>query len=197
MSQHGARELVLASGSPRRRDLLESAGFRFRVDVPEVDESALPGEAPAGLVRRLALLKARAVARRWPEGACVLASDTVVVIDDQVLGKPQSPERAVEMLLRISGRTHTVYTGYAAIVRAEQREEAGVDASRVTLRPVGTDEALRYAASREPLDKAGGYAVQGQGGRFVTAIEGSRSNVIGLPLESVVPLLHALGVRPR
>jgi septum formation protein len=191
------RELVLASSSPRRRDLLESAGFRFQIIAPKVDESPLPGEAPPQLARRLALLKAREVATRAPSGACVLASDTIVVLDGEVLGKPDGAGHATEMLLRIAGRTHTVYTGYAAIVRAERREESGVTASHVTLREVSPEEARGYAARGEPLDKAGAYAVQGEGGRFVTAIEGSRSNVIGLPLEAVVPLLRSLGVLPR
>jgi septum formation protein len=119
-----------------------------------------------------------------------------VVLGDQVLGKPAHEADAVEMLLRIAGHTHSVVTAYAAIAPALAREEIGVETSRVTLRAVERPEAEAYAAGGEPLDKAGGYALQGEGGRFVTRVEGSRSNVIGLPLERVEPLLAALGVVP-
>ena len=190
------RELVLASRSPRRRDLLRSHGFEFRVSPPDVDESARPGESPEDLARRLALEKARAVALREPGEACVLGSDTLVVINAEVLGKPRDIEHAVEMLLRIAGRTHRVVSGYAALVEAGGRVEAGVETSRVTLRGIEPEEARRYAEGGEPLDKAGAYALQGEGGRFVTQVRGSRSNVIGLPMERVVPLLDSLGVRP-
>ena len=191
------RELVLASRSPRRRDLLREHGFDFRIAHPDVDESALPGEEPEALAQRLALDKARAVARREPRDACVLGSDTLVVAGGDVLGKPRDARQAAEMLLSIAGRTHTVLSGYAALVASGGRAEAGVEASRVTLRPVEPEEARRYAAGGEPLDKAGAYALQGEGGRFVTGVRGSRSNVIGLPMERVVPLLRSLGVRPR
>jgi septum formation protein len=197
MAEHTrSRPLVLASRSPRRRDLLERRGYAFEVLDPAVDERALPGEAAPALARRLALEKARAVAALAPRDSVVLGCDTLVVLGDEVLGKPAHVGEAVEMLLRIAGRTHTVFTAFAAVAPALAREEVGVESSRVTLRAVGRAEAEAYAASGEPLDKAGAYALQGQGARFVARVEGSRSNVIGLPLERVEPLLESFGVTP-
>ena len=189
-----SRPLILASSSPRRRDLLRGEGFRFRITAPEVDESQQPGESAPDLARRLAVEKAAEVADRSPAAACILASDTVVSLGDQLLGKPRDVEDAVRMLLEIAGKTHTVFTGYAALVREKGELRVGVANSQVTLRPVSVAEAHRYAATGEPLDKAGAYALQGRGGRFVSAVVGSRSNVIGLPLEAVIPLILELGV---
>jgi len=187
---------VLASTSPRRRELLTRAGFRFEIAAPDVDESALAGESAESLAQRLALAKARAVARRAPREACVLAADTVVVIDGELLGKPRDPAEAVEMLLRLAGRTHRVLTGFALVVPALAREESGVEESFVRMHAVDRATAEGYAATGEPLDKAGAYAAQGEGGRFVAEIRGSRANVIGLPLEALEPRLAALGVAP-
>jgi septum formation protein len=190
------RPLVLASTSPRRRELLTRAGFRFEIAAPDVDESALAGESAESLAQRLALAKARAVARRAPREACVLAADTVVVIDGELLGKPRDPAEAVEMLLRLAGRTHRVLTGFALVVPALAREESGVEESFVRMHAVDRATAEGYAATGEPLDKAGAYAAQGEGGRFVAEIRGSRANVIGLPLEALEPRLAALGIAP-
>jgi len=187
---------VLASTSPRRRELLTEAGFSFQIDAPEVDESALAGESPESLARRLALAKARAVVPRAPREACVLGADTVVVIDGDLLGKPRDRAEAVEMLLRLAGRTHRVLTGFALVVPALAREESGVEESLVRMHPVDRATAEGYAATGEPLDKAGAYAAQGEGGRFVAEIRGSRANVIGLPLEALAPRLAELGVAP-
>jgi septum formation protein len=192
-----ARPLVLASSSPRRRDLLREAGFAFSVDSPDVDESALPGESPEAQARRLALAKAEVVAARAPGEACVLAADTLVVVDADVLGKPRDADEAVEMLLRIQGRAHRVVTGWALVVRALALAEHGAVESEVRMHPVDRPTARAYAASGEPLDKAGAYAAQGEGGRFVAAIVGSRTNVIGLPMETVRERLVRAGVRPR
>jgi nucleoside triphosphate pyrophosphatase len=191
------RPLVLASSSPRRRELLERAGFRFELAVPDVDESPRPGESPESLARRLALAKARAAAPRVAREACVLAADTIVAIDGEVLGKPRDRAEAVEMLLRLAGRTHRVLTGFALVVTALAHEESAVEESAVRMRAVARAEAERYAASGEPLDKAGAYAAQGEGGRFVAEIAGSRANVIGLPLEALAPRLALLGVKPE
>jgi len=187
---------VLASASPRRRDLLRQAGFRFAIDAPDVDESARAGEPPESLAPRLALAKARAVAARAPRDACVLGADTVVVIDGALLGKPRDQAEAVEMLLRLAGRTHRVLTGFALVVPGLAREETGVEESAVRMHAIDRATAERYAATGEPLDKAGAYAAQGEGGRFVAEIQGSRANVIGLPLERLAPRLAALGVAP-
>lgn len=192
--------LVLASTSPRRRELLSEAGFAFRVVPPEVDEKEQAGELPDAMAQRIAREKTAAVASRLArvdaEPTVVLGADTLVVIDDSVLGKPCDAREAEQMLLRLAGRTHVVLTGFALIASDGARIEA-VESSRVRLRAVSADEARTYAASGEPLDKAGGYAAQGDGGRFVESIDGSRSNVIGLPLEAVVPELARLGIRPK
>jgi len=191
------RALVLASSSPRRRALLSDAGYAFTVAEPDVDESALPGEKPEELAERLALAKARAVGARVAPGACVLGADTVVVVDGDLLGKPRDEAEAVEMLLRLAGRTHRVLTGFALLVPESRAADTGVVESAVRMHAVDRATAERYAASGEPLDKAGAYAAQGEGGRFVAEILGSRANVIGLPVEALAPRLARLGVAPR
>ena len=190
-----APRLVLASSSQRRHDLLRLEGFEFLVAEPNVDESAPEGELPERTAARLALTKARTVAERVDPASCVLAADTIVVVDDAVLGKPRDEEDAIQMLLLLADRTHRVITGYVAMLDRSPAE-SGVEVSRVRMHAVTSEEARAYAATGEPLDKAGAYAVQGIGGRFVRQIDGSRSNVIGLPLEAVVPALRRLGVAP-
>jgi septum formation protein len=185
---------VLASTSPRRRELLREAGFAFSVVAPDVDESALPGESPESMTVRLALAKARAALPAASGDACVLGADTVVVIDGELLGKPRDAAEAVEMLLRLAGRTHRVLTGFALLAPALRFEECGVVESAVRMHPIERVSAERYARSGEPLDKAGGYAAQGEAARFIAEIIGSRANVIGLPLETVTPLLVKLEV---
>jgi len=190
------RPLVLASTSPRRCELLRQAGYTFSTAAPDVDESALSGESPESLALRLALAKARAVLPRVSSDACVLAADTIVVIDGELLGKPRDEAEAVEMLLRLAGRTHRVLTGFALLVPALGFEESGVVESAVRMHAVDRATAERYARSGEPLDKAGAYAAQGEGGRFVADIHGSRANVIGLPVEALTPRLLELKVLP-
>jgi len=187
---------VLASTSPRRRELLRDAGFRFEIAAPGVDERELPGEAPEATARRLALEKARAVAARVAPAACVLGADTIVVIDGQPLGKPRDEPEAVEMLLRLAGRTHRVLTGFALLVTELGVQDTGVVESTVRMHPVDRATAERYAATGEPLDKAGAYAAQGEAGRFVAEISGSRANVIGLPVEALLPRLARVQVTP-
>jgi septum formation protein len=189
------KRIILASGSPRRKELLHEAGFSFSVVVPSVDEEPLPGETPEACARRLAETKARSVAMSAPTGVCVLAADTVVVLEEEILGKPHDEDEAVEMLLRLSGRVHRVITGFAVARRgaAGLEEVAGTEESVVRVAPMSRDEARTYVATGEPLDKAGAYALQGLGGEFAELVEGSRSNVIGLPLERVIPLLERAG----
>jgi len=188
-----ASPLILASGSPRRRELLRGAGIAFVIDVPDVDESPLPGESPEMLVERLARSKARTVAERSPPEARVLAADTLVVLGEEILGKPLDLDDARAMILRLSGRTHRVLTGFALLGPQLEGWRVGVVESRVTFRSVTAAEAAAYVAAGESLDKAGAYAVQGRGGTLVDQIDGSRSNVIGLPLEVILPLLEASG----
>ncbi len=191
--------LVLASASPRRRSLLALAGFDFEVIAPDVDESPEPGESPGEMVHRLALAKAVTVSATNPAGY-VLGCDTVVVLDEpdgaEVLGKPRDVGDAGTMLLRLAGRSHRVLTGMA-IVLDEEPVDHGIAESVVTMRAISADEANAYAATGESLDKAGGYALQGAAAGFVTEVDGTRSNVIGLPLGLVVPALERIGVPRR
>jgi septum formation protein len=190
--------LVLASASPRRRELLAGAGLRFEVVPADVAEDARNGEPPRALVERLAAEKASAVRDRLPERPrrVVLGSDTVVVLDAEILGKPRDAEDAVAMLRRLAGRTHTVWTGVAVTATGADAVSVCSVASQVTLRPVGDAELRAYVATGEPLDKAGAYALQGEGRRLVSRVEGSESNVIGLPLEETLVLLAEAGLEP-
>lgn len=188
--------LVLASGSPRRRLLLSIAGYEFAVVSPDIEEILGRGETAEEFVVRMAREKAAAVAGRQVDGTHVLAFDTSVVLDGRILGKPQDKSDAAAMLLSLAGRSHVVLTGYCLFQAGSDDEEWGIDAARVTLRRVSPTEAEAYAASGEPMDKAGAYALQGKGGGFVTKVEGLRSTVIGLPLEHVVDLLARRGIMP-
>jgi septum formation protein len=180
--------LVLASGSPRRRELLAGLGMAFTVRAADVDETPHPGEAPAACVRRLALAKATA---RSEADELVLGADTVVVLDGQLLGKPRDPADARRMLASIAGREHTVLTGVT--VHAQGGQETTVEASRVRMARMSPREIDWYVATGEPLDKAGSYAVQGVGALFVEAIYGNYTNVVGLPLPATCRLFSALG----
>ena len=192
-SATGSRRLVLASRSPRRVDLLTRAGYRFEVAPADIDERRRHGEAPRELVRRLAREKAAAVAPRHP-GAVVLGADTLVVVDGAVLGKPDGDGDAAAMLRRLSGRAHEVLTGVA--LHAADRRRGGVQSTRVVFRALSPGDVARYVATGEAADKAGGYSIQGRASRFVTRIEGSYTNVVGLPVELVRGLLRDLGVTP-
>lgn len=187
---------VLASSSPRRQLLLSLAGFEFGIAEPAIDESRLDDEAAEDYVIRIALAKAHSVADEVPTGSLVLGCDTTVVLDGTVLGKPADENEAQTMLLSLAGNTHVVYTGYALVTAGSDHEETGIDAARVTMRPVTPQEAAAYVATGEPLDKAGAYGLQGRGGGFVEEVDGLRSTVIGLPLEPIIDLLIRNGVVP-
>jgi septum formation protein len=182
---------VLASGSPRRRSLLAQLGLDFDVRPMDLDESVLPGEAPAAYVRRLAEAKARAACR---PGELVLAADTTVVLDGAILGKPLDCGEAHAMLRALAGRRHEVYSGVA--LARERRGElecvSEVERTEVEME-MDPEELAWYAASGEGLDKAGAYAIQGVGGLFVTASYGSCSNVVGLPLATLRRLFRSFG----
>jgi len=179
--------LVLASGSPRRRDLLRSVGVEPVVVPADVDETPLPGEEPLAYVTRLARAKADAVA-----GGLVLAADTTVVLDGALLGKPADAAEATRMLRALGGRTHLVCTGVC--VRHGGAHAAGSATTAVTFEPLTEADVGWYVGTGEPFDKAGAYAIQGGGGLFVAAVEGSFSNVVGLPLHLVRRLLEEVGV---
>jgi septum formation protein len=181
--------LVLASASPRRRQLLAEAGYRCDVHPVDVDESRLPGEAPDRYVERVARLKADACARQLA-GRTIVAADTAVVVDDDVFGKPADATDATRMLERLSGRAHRVMTGVVVIGR---RQVSAVETTIVQFATLSSSDIVWYVASGEPMDKAGGYAIQGLASRFIPRIEGSYSNVVGLPVATVVELLKATG----
>jgi septum formation protein len=181
--------LILASGSPRRLRLLRSIGLEPTAVAPDIDESPLDGEDPVAYVERLAREKAAAV----PAGAddVVVAADTTVALDGEVLGKPIDAEDARRMLQALSARSHDVHPGVA--VRADGATRSAVATTRVTMTVMSEDDIAWYVGTAEPLDKAGAYAMQEGGGLLVASIEGSASNVVGLPLALVAELLAEIG----
>ncbi|HYV84569.1 MAG TPA: Maf family protein [Patescibacteria group bacterium] len=188
-----ARDLLLASASPRRSELLALVGVRFRATPVDLDETPRPGETPRALAERLALAKARAVeAPAAP--ALVLGADTLVVVDGAVLGKPRDDAEARRFLRLLAGRTHEVITSFAVRLCPEESHEVETAVSRVTFAPMSEEEIAWYAATGEGRDKAGAYALQGIGALFVRAVEGSYTNVIGLPLDRLYPHLVRWGL---
>lgn len=179
--------LILASASPRRREILHNAGIRCRVRPAHVDERLLPRETPKAHVLRLAQLKAEAARR---PGEWVLGADTVVVVGKNILGKPRNARDAARMLGLLSGRVHRVLTGICLLAGAAPRLD--VAETRVWFRRLNREEIREYVASGEPLDKAGAYAIQGLASKFVERIEGCYFNVMGLPVSRVYRLLHAV-----
>ena len=180
--------LILASGSPQRFSLLVAAGFKPEVRVPEVDESILVGESANSLVERLAVKKLDAVIN---VGECGVAADTVVSINEKILGKPGTPEIALEMLQTLSGVTHQVITGVA--LSGPKGRRSLIVATQVKWRKLTKEEIVNYIQTGEPLDKAGGYGIQGGGKDFVVSYEGSFDNIVGLPVDEVISCLNDLG----
>jgi len=191
MIQENARPLVLGSASPRRRELLATLGLRFDVRAADIDEAVRPGEAPQCYVHRMAHDKALAVSRRVPTGTAVLAADTTVVAAGRILGKPDDREAGLAMLSLLADTEHQVYTGVALALHGEIRERLSI--TTVRLRSLTQAEMEAYWATGEPVDKAGGYAIQGLGAVFVREIHGSYSGVVGLPLYETAELLTSGG----
>lgn len=179
-------KVILASGSPRRRELLHEMGIEFEIDVSDVDETA--SGAPEEMVCILAERKARAVAEKREEGL-IVAADTLVALDGHALGKPEDEADAKKMLLGLSGRTHDVFTGVCVMDAASGRALVAAERSGVKFRLITEEEIEAYLATGEYKDKAGSYAIQGLGGAFVEAFEGSRTNIIGLPVEKLTEML--------
>jgi septum formation protein len=185
--------VILASASPRRRELLTMAGIDFRVEAADIDETVQPGEAPATYVQRLAVEKAQAVWGRYKGGddsgdpITVLGADTTVVCDGELLGKPVDQADARRMLTLLSGRTHQVLTGVAAITRKATVSE--VEITQVFFDLIGERELVEYLASGEPMDKAGAYGIQGYAARWIPRIEGCYFNVVGLPLARTLAVM--------
>lgn len=189
--------LILASSSPRRRELLAACGIPFQIIPATIDEHPLADEPAEAYVWRLALAKAESVAQRHPD-AVVLGADTIVTIDGLLLGKPQTRDEARQMLNRLSGKMHEVLTGVAVVTvgmtaNARAQCTGEVVASRVLMRPFTQVIIEWYLATGEPLDKAGAYAVQGVGAALIEQVEGSYTNVVGLPLTETLALLRRFG----
>jgi septum formation protein len=182
--------LVLASGSPRRRELLAALGLAFAVRPVELDETPLAGELPGAYVLRLARAKAAAAAEA---GEVVLAADTTVVLDAAILGKPSGPDAAEAMLRRLAGREHWVLTAVAVLDADSRREVSAVETSRVRIAPLSAAQIRWYVGTGEPLDKAGSYAIQGLGALLVDEVHGNYTNVVGLPLPATSRLFAELG----
>ena len=180
--------IILASKSPRRRYLLEQAGLTFSVVPSHFDESTIPVAEPSTFVKQLAAAKAVDVALKCPK-SWVIGADTIVSIDQSILGKPGSVDDAQNMLRHLSGRTHQVYTGYCVLCRSQDRQFLDVVKTDVQFKNLTTDEINWYIHTREPFDKAGAYAIQGLGTFLVKRINGSYTNVVGLPVCEVIELL--------
>jgi septum formation protein len=187
-----AAQLILASGSPRRHELLRQLGISFRVVISDADESVLAGESPADYVNRVAHNKAAAVASRDNCGLPVLAADTTVVVAGRILGKPVSKQDAADMLRMLSGRMHHVYSA-VVLIDPQQRTSSRLNVTEVHFTKLEDDWIAAYVAAGEPLDKAGSYGVQGCAAHRIREIRGSYSGVMGLPLYETMELLHAAG----
>lgn len=185
-------QLVLASQSPRRAELLSRLGLSFEVEPADIDESYIDHEMPADHAERLAREKALTVARRRP-GALVVGSDTIVILDSDVLGKPRDEAEAVRMLQRLSGREHEVFTA-VAVVQGE-RIESALERVRVRFQPLSREQCEAYVATGEPMDKAGAYGIQGFGSALVHSIEGDFFAVMGLPVVRTLELIERMGWR--
>jgi septum formation protein len=188
-----ATKLILASASPRRAEILRDAGFSFTVMSSAVDETPIPGESGQDLVQRLADAKAELVAARAVGPAIIVAADTVVLIEGEILGKPRTTEDARQMLTRLSGHVHSVVTGVSLIRLPDAERRSFVETTQVHFAALDSEELNRYLATEEPSDKAGAYAIQGRAGRYVSRIEGCYFNVVGLPLARLCHSLSELG----
>jgi septum formation protein len=197
MHRQNKPELILASSSPRRQELLREIGIPFQVHAANIDEDQIMGEVPSAYALRLAREKAQAVATHYPQ-SYVLGADTIVVVDSEVLGKPRDQGDAVRMLRLLSGRGHEVITAVSLVapgtVAPGKLAETRANTTKVYFRELAEDEIQRYVAGGEPMDKAGAYAIQGGASRWADRIEGEFSNVVGLPLSLVTDMLRTTGL---
>ena len=183
------KRLILASGSPRRADLLRQIGLEFEVIPSGVDENEISGSSPQEKALNAALAKALDVARKVGEGI-VIGADTIVVLEGRILGKPSGPQEAIRMLTLLSGKTHQVITGIALVDASSMKVESWVESTSVTFRELSPDEIVKYVETGIPLDKAGAYGIQDKAAAFVKRIEGCYFNVVGLPLAALIERLR-------
>jgi len=184
-------QIILASASPRRKELFSQFGLDFTVTIPHVDEEVRKGEHPEDFCRRISMDKAAFASRDYPD-ALIIAADTIVVIENKIMGKPRDDKEAFEYLMLLQDKTHEVYTGYTIMHKGENKTR--VIRTQVHFRTMSKEEILWYIATGEPLDKAGAYAVQGIGSIFIDRVEGSYTNVIGLPLSDLYYDLKGFGI---
>ena len=187
------REIVLASASPRRKEILQTAGLQFSVCVSDYEEDLGLALAPRKLARFLSLKKAEAVARRY-QNAIIIAADTFIALNNKLLGKPRDEEEARKMLGMLSGKSHSVITGFSIIDTASGKRLSRSVETTVYFKKLGRDEIRAYVKSGEPLDKAGAYAIQGLGGVFIKKIDGDYFNVVGLPMCALAECLIKFGI---
>ena len=183
--------IILASSSPRRRELLKGLGLQFETIPADVDETRLAAEWPQALVKRLSVIKAKAVAEKYPN-SLIIAADTTVALGQKILEKPKDLAENKQFIQRLAGKTHEVYTGHTLIYK--DRLESVVKCSQVTFRALSEDEIDRYVETGEGLDKAGGYAIQGYGAALIPHIKGCYFNVVGLSVATIVEMASELGV---
>ncbi len=192
-SEHPVPRLILASASPRRRELLQQTSLRFRVIPSLTEETRLREETPETYVARIAAEKACTVAERHP-GFWILAADTIVVLEGQIFGKPANLDNARQMLTALSGQLHQVMTAFVILDPAGKTTTAEVITSQVTFKELSESEVTAYLATGEPFDKAGAYAIQGKGRDLIAQVSGSHTNIIGLPMDEVTTALRAVGL---
>ncbi|MDQ0339490.1 septum formation protein [Caldalkalibacillus uzonensis] len=185
--------IILASSSPRRKELLNSLGLAYHIHPSQAEETFDPRNSPEMVVQKLAHQKASDVARHYEQGL-VIGADTIVVLNGEVLGKPKDESEAFQMLSRLQGETHTVYSGLAVIDADSGKECVGCQGTKVLMRPMGADEIKAYIATGEPMDKAGSYAIQGLGATLVDKIEGDYFTVVGMPVALLARFLHQFGI---
>ncbi len=176
-------DIILASASPRRYELLQTAGLNFKVVPSEFDESSVNISDPVDYVKEVSRQKGKIVSWKYPDHL-VISADTIVVIEDKILGKPEHEDNAFEMLKLLSGKTHLVYTAFSLFIKSYEKEHTSLTSTEVTFRKLKDEEILAYINTGEPFDKAGAYAIQGQGQMLVEKINGCYSNIVGFPLAS-------------
>ncbi|HSC34420.1 MAG TPA: nucleoside triphosphate pyrophosphatase [Thermodesulfobacteriota bacterium] len=186
--------IVLASSSPRRRELLSTLGFAFDVMHPSADETVSGDETPEDFALRVSAEKAASVSGSLGEGAVVIGADTIVVVDGEILGKPEDPEEASSMLRKLSGKEHHVFTAFSIVKPKNVILHSEIVDTSVRVKPLAASEIEGYIKTGEPMDKAGAYGIQGIGSFMVRGIEGSYSNVVGLPVEELLAALKKLGI---